>query len=90
MSDLRRRLAVGWRRFNEFYDELFLSRYRSLAARQYRDQEDLFMLLCFSDLLGIPNPVSYYTLELMPAMMRRFHQWHLRHGMERSPLEGFR
>lgn len=90
MSDLRRRLAAGWRRFNTFYDELFLSRYRSLAARQRRDQEDLFLLLCFSDLLGIPNPVSYYTLELMPAMIERFHQWHLRQGMERSPLEGFR
>lgn len=90
MSDLRRRLAARWRRFNELYDELFLSRYRSLAARQCRDQEDLFLLLCFSDLLGIPNPMSYYTLELMPAMIERFHQWHLRQGMERSPLEGFR
>ena len=24
-----------------------------------------------------------------PAMMERFHRWHLRQGMERSPLEGF-
>lgn len=84
-----RRLAGGWRRFNELYDQLFLVRYRSLAARRRRDEEDLFLLLCFSDLLGIPNPVSYYTLELLPAMMERFHRWHLRQGMERSPLEGF-
>ncbi len=90
MSDHARRLAEGWRRFNDFYDELFFSRYRSLAARRLRDQEDLFLLLCFSDLLGIPNPVSYYTLELLPAMMERFHEWHLRQGMERSPLEDFR
>ena len=90
MSDRGRRLAEGWRRFNELYDELFLSRYRSLAARQRRDEEDLFLLLCFSDLLGLPNPMSYYTLELLPAMMERFHEWHLRQGMERSPLEDFR
>ena len=90
MSNLRRRLSRAWRSFNGLYDELFLARYRSLAARQHRDQEELFLLLCFSDLLGIPNPMSYYTLELMPAMMERFHQWHLRQGMEHSPLEGFR
>lgn len=90
MSGLARRLRDGWRRFNELYDQLFLARYRSLAARQRRDEEDLFLLLCFSDLLGIPNPVSYYTLELLPEMLERFHQWHLRQGMECSPLEGVR
>lgn len=90
MSGIGRRLAGAWRRFNSFYDELFLAKYRSLAARQRRDEDDLFLLLCFSDLLGIPNPVSYYTLELLPAMMKRFHEWHLRQGMEHSPLEGFR
>ena len=60
------------------------------TERERRDQEDLFLLLCFSDMLGIPNPVNYYTLELLPHVMERFHQWHLRQGMERSPLEGFR
>ena len=90
MSDLWRRLRDRWRRFSELYDELFLVRYRSVAARQRRDEDDLFLLLCFSDLLGIPNPVNYYTLELLPAMLERFHEWHLRQGMERSPLEGFR
>ncbi|MCB1008749.1 MAG: hypothetical protein KDB94_07625 [Acidobacteria bacterium] len=79
----------GWRRLNDFYDQLFLSRYRSLAGRELRDEEDLFLLLCFSDLLGIPNPVAYYTLELLPEMLERFHRWHLRQGLERSPIEGF-
>lgn len=87
---LLERWRRGWRRFNAFYDELFFARWRSLAARQRREEEELFLLLCFSDLLGIPNPVSYYTLELLPAMLERFHRWHLRQGLERSPLEGFR
>ena len=36
------------------------------------------------------NPASYYTLELLPLFYERFHEWHVRMGMERSPLEGFR
>lgn len=30
------------------------------------DEEDVFMHLCCSEMLGIPNPLSYYTLELIP------------------------
>ena len=87
---LTERLRSGWRAFNDFYDELFYAPWRSAVARERREQEDLFLLLCFSDLLGIPNPVNYYTLELLPVMLERFHEWHLRQGMEKSPLEGFR
>ncbi|MDL4864410.1 cory-CC-star protein, partial [Halomonas elongata] len=50
----------------------------------------LFMLLVFSELMGMPNPVGYYTLELQPLLMERFHDWHQRMGMERSPLDDFR
>lgn len=48
------------------------------------------MLLCFCDMMGIPNPVSDMTLELYPHMLERFHEWHQRQGMPRSPLDGFR
>jgi hypothetical protein len=52
-----------------------------------RDEEDLFMMLVFAEQLGIPNPVSCYTLELMPIMYERFHAWHKRMGIPRSPLD---
>lgn len=90
MSSIWEHLRERWRSFNELYDQLFFSPYRAAAARRHRDEEDLFLLLCFSDMMGIPNPVNYYTLELLPAMLERFHAWHLRQGMEHSPLEGFR
>jgi len=48
------------------------------------------MLLVFSEMLGIPNPASYYTLELLPVLYDRFHEWHTRMGMEKSPLDGVR
>lgn len=85
----RERLRSGWRRFTRFYDEMFFAPYRAAVGRERRDAEDLFLLLAFSDMLGIPNPVSYYTLELLPYMYKRFHQWHLRQGMDRSPVAGF-
>ncbi|WP_420908803.1 cory-CC-star protein [Brevibacillus humidisoli] len=72
------------------YEELFYVRYRREIRREIRNEEDLFLLLCFSEMLGLPNPVSYYTLELYPAIYERFHEWHTRMGMERSPLDDIR
>ena len=45
------------------------------------------MLMVFAESLGVPNPAAYYTVELLPAMYERFHDWHRRMGMERSPLD---
>lgn len=73
-----------------YYEEVLRLPHQAEIKREIRDEEDLFLLLCFSDLLGIPNPVSYYTLELYPEMIERFHDWHLRMGMEKSPLIGIR
>lgn len=78
------------RQFLAVYEEMFFAPYRSALKREERREEDLFMLLVHSELLGIPNPVSYYTLELYPHLYERFHQWHRRMGMEHSPLDGFR
>jgi hypothetical protein len=44
----------------------------------------------FSELMGVPNPAGYYTLELLPVLWEDFHEWHLRMGMEKSPLDHFR
>lgn len=71
-------------------DEFYKAPYRSVIAREKRDQEDLFMLLVFSEMMGVPNPASYYTLELQPVLMENFHDWHTRMGMEKSPLDNFR
>lgn len=71
-------------------EEVYSAPYRGAIARARRDQDDLFMLLVFSEMLGVPNPASYYTLELQPLMLERFHDWHKRMGMERSPLDHFR
>jgi hypothetical protein len=73
-----------------FAEEIYSVRYRSTIARARRDEDDLFMLLVFAELMGVPSPAGYYTLELQPLLLERFHDWHRRMGMERSPLDGFR
>ncbi len=82
----RERLARLGGLVNEFYEV----RHRGALARERREEDDLFMLLVFSEMMGIENPASYYTLELLPLFYERFHEWHLRMGMEHSPLENFR
>ncbi|WP_254432225.1 cory-CC-star protein [Aquisalimonas sp. 2447] len=80
-----------WLRTATYYaEEYYSARYRATIARARRDEDDLFMLLVFSEMMGVPNPASYYTMELQPLLMERFHDWHRRMGMERSPLEHFR
>lgn len=72
------------------YEGIYLAPYRSTIHREYLRQRDVFLLLGLSDLLGVPNPVQFYTLELLPELMQSFHEWHLRLGMDRPPEGGFR
>ena len=80
------RLAELAEVLREFYNAPF----RGAVARAKREEDDLFMLLVFSEMVGIPNPASYFTLELQPLLYEDFHEWHKRMGMEHSPIEGFR
>ena len=84
------RIRAALSRVAELVREFYDVRHRGALARLRREEDDLFMLLVFSETMGIPNPASYHTLELMPLLYERFHEWHTRMGMERSPLEGFR
>ncbi len=83
---LRERL----RRAREIYEGIYIAPYRSQIQREYLRERDLFFLVGFSDLLGVPNPVTFYTLELYPELIEQFHQWHLRMGMPQAPDGGFR
>ena len=85
-----RRLRERLRSAREIYEGVFLVPYRSAIHREVLAQRDLFLLLGFSDLLGVPHPVVFYTLELYPELIEQFHQWHLRMGMPRAPEGGFR
>jgi hypothetical protein len=85
-----RRLREALRYARDVYEGVFMAPYRSAVYREYLRERDLFLLLSFSDLLGVPNPVQFYTLELYPEFLEHFHEWHLRMGMPHAPEGGFR
>jgi hypothetical protein len=81
----------GWLdRVGRFAEDFYFGRYRSAIARARRDEDDLFMLLVFSEMMGVPNPAAYHAMELQPLLLERFHDWHRRMGIVRSPLDHFR
>ena len=87
---LWQRLRARLRAVRDIYDGIFLVPYRAEIHREYLRRRDLFLLLGCSDLLGVPNPVAFYTLELYPELIEEFHQWHLRMGMPHALDGGFR
>ncbi|WP_265520334.1 cory-CC-star protein [Oerskovia flava] len=81
------RLRHAQARFSAGLREFYVAPYRRTFARARRDEDDLFTMIVMAEALGVPNPASYYTLELLPVMHERLHDWHRRMGMDRSPLE---
>lgn len=84
---MNKHLKRALQRASQLSEDYYNAPYRAALARAKREQDDLFMMLVFAELLGIPNPVSYYTLELQPLLLERFHEWHVRMGMPHSPLD---
>lgn len=82
--------TTRWHQFKTLIEEFYYVRFRQHVKKEIQAEEDLLMLLCFSEALGIPNVVSYYTLELTPLLVEDFHEWHQRMGYERSPIDGIR
>jgi hypothetical protein len=79
-----------WERLRPLLSEFYHAPSRGAVARARRDEDDLFMLFVFAELMGVPNPATYYTLELQPILLEHFHAWHRRMGMKHSPLDHFR
>lgn len=50
----------------------------ALIRKEAMDELDNFMLLCYGDLLGLPIPTSYYTLELLPFIAEDMEGWERR------------
>lgn len=80
-------LRGAWKKFSAGLTEYYAGPYRASFMKARQQEDDLFMMLVLSEALGVPNPASYYTLELLPVVYEDFHAWHRRMGMEHSPLE---
>ena len=84
------RLKRRFRLARDIYEGVYVAPYRAAIHREYLRQRDLFMLLGVSELLGVPNPVQFYTLELLPELIEDVHRWHRALGMDKGPEGGFR
>lgn len=47
----------------------------AMLEKEANDEMDNFILICFADNLGIPLPISYYTLELLPYLAEDIERW---------------
>ena len=75
--------------FTDGLTEFYAGPYRATFIKARQQEDDLFMMLVLSEALGVPNPASYYTIELLPVVYEQFHDWHKRMGLDRSPLDHF-
>ncbi len=53
----------------------FNRRSKALLIKEAHNEMDDFILLCFGDLLGIPIPTTYYSLELLPLISEDLDGW---------------
>jgi len=77
------------RRVSEFLRGVAVSPYERVLRQQTAYLNDLFLLLCFMEATGLPNPATLYLLEVYPYLLEHFHRWHRRMGIEHSPLGSF-
>lgn len=49
--------------------------------------DDFFMIISFSEIWGIENPYALESLEMLPILMPKFHDWHQKVGVKSSFFE---
>jgi len=84
--DWRELLSVTRRNFGDFMQGATIGRAEQELRKRTGELNDLFLLLCFMEATGLPNPATLYLLEVYPYVLDQFHQWHRRMGMDHSPL----
>ena len=60
------------------------SKSRDLIEHTKNEEIDNFLLLTFGDILGLPIPLSYYSLELLPYLEDELEGWDLRMNSKKN------
>jgi hypothetical protein len=55
--------------------------------KEAEDTEDALFFALFADAFGIPSPVSYYAVELLPHLAEDFEKWERRMWDRGSMIE---
>lgn len=75
---LKKNIKIIAENIKGFMYGFFIESAVDLLEREAYEEQDLYTLILFSDLLGIPNPISYYTIELLPYMSEDMENWEKR------------
>jgi len=78
MEKVLKTLRNWWEIFVLFHHGTFVDKRMAVVRKEAFDINDNLMLLLFGDFLGIPNPVSYYMLELLPYVADELEPWERR------------
>lgn len=70
----------------DFMHGMAYGRYEQYLRQQAMELNDLFLLLCYMEMVGLPNPAALHVLEVYPYFLDQFHLWHRRMGFKHSPL----
>jgi hypothetical protein len=89
MTDDRPAIETAWQHLREFVEGMALIGHQRQVRAEVVELQDLFLLLCYMETLGLPNPAALYLLDIYPYFLEELHVWHRRIGMDRSPLAHF-
>ena len=75
---LKSTLHNTWEFIVLFHHGTFVDKRMAVVRKEAFDINDNLMLLLFGDYLGVPNPMSYYMLELLPYVANDLEPWERR------------
>ena len=76
----------GANNIRDFFHGAAYGAYERELRLQAAELNDLVLLLCYMEIVGLPNPATLYLLDVYPYLLEQFHLWHRRMGMDKSPL----
>lgn len=78
-----------WDWLGEFLNGTYAVGHNRALQQQVNQLGDFFMLITFSECLGLPNPYGFYTIDQLPELIPAFHKWHTRMGLHANIWERF-
>ncbi len=75
---LKSALRNTWKFIVLFHHGTFVDKRMAVVRKEAFDINDNLMILLFGDFLGVPNPMSYYMLELLPYVANDLEPWERR------------
>jgi hypothetical protein len=81
--------STFWHNLADVFEGMALAGHQRQVRSDAVQLQDLFLLMCCMEALGLPNPAALYLIDVQPFLVEEFHLWHRRMGADRSPLAMF-